>query len=90
MLVKVFPAVVSISVQGTKQVVQNPLLQDPFFRRFFDLPDQPTERFLAVGSGVIIDAGHGYIVTNNDLVESAERIRVTLKDRSRYVRELRG
>lgn len=86
-LSKVSPAVVSISVQGTAQVEQSPLFQDPFFRRFFGLPENggprsmPTQRFRAVGSGVIFDAEHGYLLTNNHVVERADNIRVTLKDR---------
>jgi Do/DeqQ family serine protease len=87
MLARVSPAVVNISVQGTVQAAQNPLFQDPFFRRFFDLPEKqapqntPTERFQAVGSGVIFDAEHGYVITNNHVVDRADKILITLKDR---------
>ena len=41
---QVTPAVVNIAVVGTTRVARNPLLDDPFFRRFFDLPDQPEEK----------------------------------------------
>ncbi|HTT83275.1 MAG TPA: Do family serine endopeptidase [Rhizomicrobium sp.] len=83
MLAKVSPAVVNISVHGTVEVAQNnPLYQDPFFRQFFGLQDQPeTERFLAVGSGVIVDAARGFVVTNYHVVKNAQQIQVTLKDR---------
>jgi len=95
MLERVSPGVVNISVKGTVEVAQNPLLQDPNFRRFFDDPafrrffgdrgpqdDQPKEREVqAVGSGVIIDAKQGYVVTNNHVVEKAKEILVTLTDR---------
>jgi Do/DeqQ family serine protease len=76
------PAVVGISVRGTQQTINNnPLMQDPFFRRFFDIPDQQTERqFQASGSGVIVDAANGYIVTNAHVVENAKEITVTLLD----------
>src|SRR5947209_6424368 len=63
MLKDVLPAVVNISVTS-KVDIQNPLLADPFFRRFFDIPDQPQEREAqAIGSGVIIDAAKGYVLT---------------------------
>jgi len=75
-------AVVNISVSGTRQ--QSPLLQDPFFRRFFGggpgEQRQSPERVTAAGSGVIIDAGKGYVVTNNHVVENADKITVTAKD----------
>jgi serine protease Do/serine protease DegQ len=79
--------VVNISVQGTTPLRQNPLFADPFFRRLFDLPeglDAPrSERFQAVGSGVIIDAAIGYVVTNKHVIERAEKVVVTLKDQRR-------
>jgi Do/DeqQ family serine protease len=85
MLGKVSPAVVNISVQGTIQASQNPLFQDPLFRRFFGLPDNappsPAERFHTVGSGVVFDAAAGFVVTNSHVVDRADRILVTLKDR---------
>lgn len=92
MLAVASPAVVNISVQGRTPVRQNPLFQDPFFRRFFDFPegqDAPrAERFQAVGSGVIVDAAGGYVVTNNHVVERAEKIIVTLKDQRRLTASL--
>jgi serine protease Do/serine protease DegQ len=83
MLEKVLPGVVSIAVKGHMRVEENPLLADPFFRRFFGLPEQqqPQEQeFQAAGSGVIVDAEHGYIVTNYHVVERAEEITVALSD----------
>jgi len=58
-----------IATRGTirERGPQNPLLDDPFFRRFFDVPPDtgPRERpFQSAGSGVIVDAKSGYIVTN--------------------------
>src|SRR5262245_11955874 len=68
MIKRVSPAVVNIATRGTvkERTPQNPLLEDPFFRRFFDIPDMgPRERqFQSAGSGVIFDARNGYIVTN--------------------------
>ena len=91
MLAKVSPAVVNISVQGTEEVAQNPLFQDPLFRQFFNIPQGPsTERFQAVGSGVIIDAEHGYVITNNHVVKNAQEIQVTLEDRRQFNAKLAG
>jgi serine protease Do/serine protease DegQ len=83
---KVSPAVVNIATRGTikDRGPQNPLLDDPFFRRFFDVPPDssgPRERpFQSAGSGVIFDAKAGYIVTNAHVVENASEITVTLQD----------
>lgn len=86
------PAVVGISVKGTVQAQQNnPLLQDPFFRRFFDLPEAPQERqFQAAGSGVIVDAANGYILTNAHVVENAKEITVTLLDNREIKAQVKG
>ena len=67
MLKEVNPAVVNISTFTTQQV-NNPLMNDPFFRRFFNIPDQqrqrPQRRQNSAGSGVIIDKAKGIVVTN--------------------------
>ena len=83
MIKRVSPAVVNIATRGTirERAPQNPLLEDPFFRRFFDIPDMPRERqFQSAGSGVIFDAKSGYIVTNAHVVDNATEITVTLQD----------
>jgi Do/DeqQ family serine protease len=84
MIKRVSPAVVNIATRGTvrQRGPQNPLLDDPFFRRFFDIPDVgPRERqFQSAGSGVIVDARAGLIITNAHVVENASEITVTLKD----------
>src|SRR5687767_13574290 len=85
MIKRVSPAVVNISTRGTLRQPgrQTPLFDDPFFRRFFDSPPNlgPREReFQSAGSGVIFDAGKGYIVTNAHVVEHATEITVTLQD----------
>src|SRR5512146_1680985 len=80
MLKRASPAVVNIATRGTVQE-QNPLLNDPFFRRFFDVPNTPRQRqFQSAGSGVIVDAKQGYIVTNAHVIENATEITVTLLD----------
>ena len=78
MLEKTSPAVVNIATFTTYQV-RNPLLEDPFFRRFFNIPDQQ-RRTRSAGSGVVVDAENGYIVTNNHVVQRADEIVVTLSD----------
>jgi len=84
MIKRVSPAVVNIATRGTirERQPQNPLLEDPFFRRFFDVPDMgPRERqFQSAGSGVIFDAKNGYIVTNAHVIDNATEITVTLQD----------
>jgi Do/DeqQ family serine protease len=86
MVKRVSPAVVNIATRGTikdSPGQRNPLLDDPFFRRFFDAPPEarPRERpFQSLGSGVIVDAKNGYIITNHHVVEHASEITITLFD----------
>jgi Do/DeqQ family serine protease len=84
MIKRVSPAVVNIATRGTvrERAPQNPLLDDPFFKRFFDIPEMgPRERqFQSAGSGVIFDAKNGYVVTNAHVVDNATDITVTLQD----------
>src|SRR5438067_860408 len=92
MLARITPGVVNIAVRG-KVREENPLLQDPFFRRFFNLPQrqQPEERETqSTGSGVIVDAANGYVLTNGHVVENATRIEVTTKDNRRLTAKLIG
>ena len=78
---RVSPAVVNISTSGHVTVQQSPFFNDPFFQQFFGMPNVPTERnFQALGSGVIVDAAKGYILTNNHVIENADKITVTLYD----------
>ena len=81
MLKKAMPAVVNISTRTKIQTAENPLMQDPFFRYFFDLPNAPRQReSSSLGSGVIVDARNGYILTNNHVIDKADEIQVTLHD----------
>lgn len=80
---RVAPAVVNIAVRGTVAAPRNPFFEDPGFRRFFGLPPDamPREReFRSAGSGVIVDAAAGYIVTNAHVVKNASEITITLVD----------
>lgn len=82
MLDDVMPGVVNISTESTVKIRENPLLNDPFFRRFFEIPDNmPRERkSQSLGSGVIVDAVKGYVITNNHVIDKADEITVTLRD----------
>ncbi len=89
---KVVQGVVNIAVSGSVEV-QNPLMSDPFFRQFFRLPNQPMRRQVqAAGSGVIVDADKGYILTNNHVVTVGQDqdIEVTLKDKRHFKAKLVG
>ena len=88
-LEKVTPAVVNIAVLQRSPEEENPLLRDPFFRRFFGGPQQ-SEPQVAAGSGVIVDAKNGYILTNAHVVKDAKEILVTLRDNRRLPAKLVG
>jgi serine protease Do/serine protease DegQ len=80
-LKKAMPAVVNISTKTHIEIAENPLMQDPFFRHFFGIPNQPRQReSSSLGSGVIVDARRGYILTNNHVIHKADEITVTLRD----------
>ena len=84
------PGVVGISVRGRVRE-DNPLLQDPLFRRFFNLQQQPIERETqATGSGVIVDAAQGYVLTNSHVTENGNSIEVTTKDNRKFKARLIG
>jgi Do/DeqQ family serine protease len=88
--ISITPGVVGISVRGEVREV-NPLTQDPLFRQFFNLRDQPIEQETeAVGSGVIVDAARGYVLTNSHVVDNATSIAVTTKDNRRLAAKLIG
>ncbi|MGQ0657335.1 MAG: DegQ family serine endoprotease [Chromatiales bacterium] len=91
MLERATPAVVNISTKGHVELRLNPLFNDPFFRRFFDLPDRPIQReFQSLGSGVIINAEQGLVVTNNHVIANADQIAVKLRDGTVFEAELIG
>jgi Do/DeqQ family serine protease len=90
-LSQVSGAVVNISVEATARAPANPLMEDPMFRRFFgQRGPAPRQRTRSVGSGVIIDAEHGYIITNHHVIDGADHIAVTLTDRRELNAELVG
>ena len=91
MLNPVTPGVVNIAVKGRERI-QNPLLQDPFFRRFFGAQQgqQSYAETQATGSGVIVDAAEGYVLTNAHVIENETSITVTTKDNRKFAAKLVG
>lgn len=76
---KSVPAVVNVSVK--QDMAENPLFNDPTFRRFFDMPNRmPKRERMSAGSGIIVDAKKGYVLSNHHVVDDANEITVTLKD----------
>lgn len=77
---KTAPAVVNIATLQPSPAEQNPLLQDPFFRRYFGIPDAALQPAMAAGSGVIVDGKNGLVITNFHVVRNAQQVEVGLKD----------
>ncbi|MBM3506968.1 MAG: Do family serine endopeptidase [Alphaproteobacteria bacterium] len=81
LLQSVTPGVVNIAT-ATAMRVPGPLLRDPFFRQFFEFgPGRPLQRFSqSSGSGVIVDARRGYVLTNHHVIQDADQVTITLTD----------
>lgn len=95
MLKQVNPAVVNIATYSNHQAAQNPLLNDPFFRRFFNIPDQPQQqqpqrRQQSAGSGVIVDAKKGIVMTNYHVIKGADEVQVALEDGRNFEAKVKG
>ncbi len=92
MIQKVAPAVVNISTRSRINRQQHPLLSDPFFRHFFRQHDERPSRTRpsSLGSGVVIDAEKGLVITNHHVVGRADEITVTLRDGRELRAELLG
>ncbi|MEQ2024470.1 serine endoprotease DegQ [Xenorhabdus szentirmaii] len=93
MLEKVLPSVVTVHVSGTE--VQTQQLQLPedfqfFFGPSFPQQQQQSRPFKGLGSGVIIDANKGYVLTNNHVIDNASKIFVQLNDGREYTATLLG
>ncbi|EGV30020.1 protease Do [Thiorhodococcus drewsii AZ1] len=81
MLEQVVPAVVNVSTVTRIEAADHPLLRDPFFRYFFDVPQQQRRRENnSLGSGIIVDARRGLVLTNYHVIAKADEIKVTLHD----------
>jgi serine protease DegQ len=87
----VTPAVVNIAVESKAPAEENPMMKDPFFRKFFNMPNQmPARPQMSAGSGVIVDAAQGYVLTNFHVVDHADDVTVTLKDRRKFKAKVVG
>jgi len=87
------PAVVNIATRSEVRIQDNPLLNDPFFRRFFNLPQQQqprTRQAQSLGSGVIVNAKEGLVLTNNHVIQRADEITVSLHDGRTFQAEVVG
>lgn len=91
MLERSTPAVVNISTSTNIEIRENPLMQDPFIRQFFQMPNQPRQQQRnSLGSGVIIDSVQGLVLTNNHVIAKADKIKVTLQDGRQLAAQLVG
>lgn len=80
LVTKTAPAVVNIATLQPSPAEQNPLYQDPFFRRYYGIPDAALQPTIAAGSGVIVDGKRGLVITNFHVVRNAQAVEVGLKD----------
>ncbi len=82
MLKRAAPAVVNIATLGTNRRGHSQLMDDPVLRHFFGMGKQPraSPKTQSMGSGIVIDADKGYILTNNHVIDNADDISVTLAD----------
>lgn len=97
MIKQIKPAVVNISTYSTQKYATNPLLNDPFFRHFFNVPQQrqypqqtPKKRQQSAGSGVIVNSNDGIIMTNYHVIKGADEVQVSLLDGRSYTAEVLG
>ena len=91
MLERAIPAVVNISAEGRVRAPRDPFFDDPLFRRFFGMPDQPRARpAQSLGSGVVVDADGGYVLTNAHVIAKADNITVNLQDGRQFAAEVVG
>lgn len=78
---RVSPAVVNIAVLQVSPYAQNPLLRDPYYRFFLGVPDEALAPRISAGSGFVVDAARGLVVTNHHVVENAHAIAVGIGER---------
>lgn len=78
---RVAPAVVNIAVLQSSPYAQNPLLRDPYYRLFLGVPDEALAPRISAGSGFVVDAERGLVVTNQHVVAHARAIAVGIGDR---------
>ncbi|TAN02678.1 MAG: Do family serine endopeptidase [Rhodanobacteraceae bacterium] len=92
MIARVSPAVVNISSTSHRRVAVNPFFSDPIMRQFFGMPAVPSRELVqqSLGSGVIVNAQKGYILTNNHVIAGSDDIKVTLTDGKSYTAKVIG
>ncbi|HED15227.1 MAG TPA: DegQ family serine endoprotease [Gammaproteobacteria bacterium] len=91
MLKNALPGVVNIASESRVRIARDPFFDDPILRRFFGMPERRREkRTQSLGSGVIVDADKGYIITNSHVIDKADKITVTLHDGRQMVAKLIG
>ena len=87
---QVMPGVVNIATRRI-ETVEAPLMVDPVFQEFFDVPQARFQREVkSAGSGVIVDAHRGYVLTNEHVIHGADLIEVTTRDNRRFRARLVG
>ena len=74
-------------VEQPSPAEQNPLLQDPFFRRYMGVPDTAMQPVMSAGSGAIVDGARGLVITNFHVVRNARTVEVGLKDGRHFAAE---
>lgn len=91
LLERVTPAVVSIDIRGTSKTPEMSGRNEELFERFFGgrIPNEPREK-RGLGSGVIVDASKGLIITNAHVIDGADEITVTLEDKRQLEAEIVG
>jgi serine protease Do/serine protease DegQ len=91
MLEEVVPSVVNIATEGFVEQSAHPFFSDPFFSQFLEMPQRRSRRKTqSLGSGVIVDAGNGLVLTNAHVIDNAQKITVNLLDGREFKAELVG
>ena len=90
MVERVTPAVVNVATRTRLPGHESPLLRDPFFRFFFGQQRRRPREGQSLGSGVIIDAAEGLVITNNHVIDKATEIQVSLHDGRRLRAQVVG
>jgi Do/DeqQ family serine protease len=84
---KAQPAVVNVYASRVERRPQNPLFDDPVFRRFFGDQGDNARTAQSLGSGVIVDAS-GLVVTNHHVIEGMTEVKVALSDHREFEAEI--